>query len=207
MGLFIRTIGIARAKNQDRLGQPRLQNVKRKGGRPPYDPVMMFKILVLQTLYTLSEYQLEDRRSFVRFADLIRRPMPRRSGLTVSNSRGPVRSNVSLRGLMSCFAPKAGWRWAAKLSMIGARRPRLTQAEKDTTSIERSSSASSFASALRESGNAVNPLGEAAVAHAAATLTFGGDDLLILLQHFPPEFTMWTSTKGNSGSYTVQVVG
>ena len=26
-----------------------------KGGRPPYDAVLMFKILVLQTLYTLSE--------------------------------------------------------------------------------------------------------------------------------------------------------
>ena len=26
-----------------------------KGGRPPYDPVLMFKILILQTLYTLSE--------------------------------------------------------------------------------------------------------------------------------------------------------
>jgi len=26
-----------------------------KGGRPPYDPVLMFKVLVLQTLYTLSD--------------------------------------------------------------------------------------------------------------------------------------------------------
>ena len=26
-----------------------------KGGRPPYDMVMMFKVLVLQTLYTLSD--------------------------------------------------------------------------------------------------------------------------------------------------------
>src|SRR3954453_14629225 len=25
-----------------------------RGGRPPYDPVLMFKVLVLQTLYTLS---------------------------------------------------------------------------------------------------------------------------------------------------------
>ena len=39
-----------------------------KGGRPPYDEVMMFKILVLQRLYNLSddqtEYQINDRRSF-----------------------------------------------------------------------------------------------------------------------------------------------
>lgn len=45
-----------------------------KGGRPPYDPVLMFKVLVLQTLYTLSdeqaEYQLKDRLSFMRFAGL-----------------------------------------------------------------------------------------------------------------------------------------
>jgi IS5 family transposase len=45
-----------------------------KGGRPPYDPVLMFRVLVLQTLYTLSddqaEYQLRDRLSFMRFAGL-----------------------------------------------------------------------------------------------------------------------------------------
>ena len=35
-----------------------------KGGRPPYDAVLMFKILVLQALYGLSddqaEYQIRD---------------------------------------------------------------------------------------------------------------------------------------------------
>ena len=45
-----------------------------RGGRPPYDPVVMFKVLVLQTLYTLSddqtEYQLRDRLSFMRFVGL-----------------------------------------------------------------------------------------------------------------------------------------
>ena len=45
-----------------------------KGGRPPYDPVLMFRVLVLQTLYTLSdeqtEYQLKDRLSLLRFAGL-----------------------------------------------------------------------------------------------------------------------------------------
>jgi IS5 family transposase len=45
-----------------------------KGGRPPYDPVMMFKILVLQALYGLSdsqaEYQIRDRLSFMRFLGL-----------------------------------------------------------------------------------------------------------------------------------------
>ncbi len=45
-----------------------------RGGRPPYDPVLMFKILVLQTLYTLSddaaEFQIKDRLSFMRFLSL-----------------------------------------------------------------------------------------------------------------------------------------
>jgi len=42
-----------------------------KGGRPPFDAVLMFKILVLQALYGLSdgqaEYQIRDRLSFMRF--------------------------------------------------------------------------------------------------------------------------------------------
>lgn len=45
-----------------------------KGGRPPYDAVLMFKILIIQTLYTLSddatEFQIRDRFSFMRFLGL-----------------------------------------------------------------------------------------------------------------------------------------
>ncbi len=45
-----------------------------KGGRPPYDPVLMFKVLVLQAFYGLSdeqaEYQIRDRLSFMRFLGL-----------------------------------------------------------------------------------------------------------------------------------------
>jgi IS5 family transposase len=45
-----------------------------KGGRPPYDYVLMFKILILQRYYNLSddqvEYQINDRMSFMRFLDL-----------------------------------------------------------------------------------------------------------------------------------------
>ena len=44
------------------------------GGRPPYDYVMMFKILVLQRLYNLSDaqmqYQIMARLSFMRFLKL-----------------------------------------------------------------------------------------------------------------------------------------
>lgn len=42
-----------------------------KGGRPRLDPLMMFKVLILQKLYNLSdhstEYQIADRLSFQRF--------------------------------------------------------------------------------------------------------------------------------------------
>jgi IS5 family transposase len=45
-----------------------------KGGRPPFDPVMMFKILMLQALYSLSdqatEFQIKDRLSFKGFLGL-----------------------------------------------------------------------------------------------------------------------------------------
>eukprot|EP01035_Chromulina_nebulosa_P021079 gene21079-27314_t len=52
-----------------------------KGGRPPYDPVLMFKILILQSLYTLSddatEFQVRDRLSFMRFLRLgLEDPVP-----------------------------------------------------------------------------------------------------------------------------------
>jgi len=42
-----------------------------KGGRPPFDPVLMFKILVIRTLNNLSderaEYLINDRLSFMCF--------------------------------------------------------------------------------------------------------------------------------------------
>jgi transposase, IS5 family len=53
---------VTRLKSEDR---------KSNAGRKPYDAVLMFKILVLQTLYNLSDDQLEylirDRLSFMRF--------------------------------------------------------------------------------------------------------------------------------------------
>jgi transposase, IS5 family len=47
---------------------------KAPGGRPPFHPMFMFKILVLQSLYGLldeqTQFQILDRRSFHRFLDL-----------------------------------------------------------------------------------------------------------------------------------------
>ena len=45
-----------------------------QGGRPPFDPVMMFKILVIQAANTLlderTEFLINDRLSFMRFLGL-----------------------------------------------------------------------------------------------------------------------------------------
>jgi transposase, IS5 family len=50
------------------------RSARGKGGRPPFDPVLMFKVLVLQALYSLSdegcEFQIKDRLSFQRFLGL-----------------------------------------------------------------------------------------------------------------------------------------
>ena len=62
-----------------RMFEPILQDVfaheaKGPGGRPPYEYVMMFKVLILQRYYGLSdgqtEYQITDRLSFMRFLGL-----------------------------------------------------------------------------------------------------------------------------------------
>src|SRR3972149_83600 len=50
------------------------QRPRGPAGRKPLDPVLMFKVLVLQSLYNLSdeqtEYQIRDRFSFLRFLGL-----------------------------------------------------------------------------------------------------------------------------------------
>lgn len=59
-----------RALLADRL----IRLAKGKGGRPPYDYVLLFKVLILQGYYNLSddqvEYQINDRMSFMRFLNL-----------------------------------------------------------------------------------------------------------------------------------------
>lgn len=64
------------------LGKALAKNVENnKGGRPPYDVVLMFKILILQRYYNVSddamEYAILDRLSFMRFLGLgINNPVP-----------------------------------------------------------------------------------------------------------------------------------
>ena len=56
---------------RDLLETGLFREAKGKGGRPAYDYVLMFKILILQRYYNLSddqaEYQINDRMSFMRF--------------------------------------------------------------------------------------------------------------------------------------------
>jgi IS5 family transposase len=63
------------------LNDALVRSDRAKGGRPPYDAVLMFRILVLQALYGLSdeqaEFQLRDRLSFMRFVGLeLHEPVP-----------------------------------------------------------------------------------------------------------------------------------
>jgi IS5 family transposase len=113
-----------------------------KGGRPPYDAVLMFKVLVLQTLYTLSddqtEYQLKDRLSFMRFVGLaLEDRVP--DAKTLWLFREQLTRAGAIERLFARF--DAALRDAGYLAMGGqiidatviqARRPRLTKSEKAT---------------------------------------------------------------------------
>jgi IS5 family transposase len=50
------------------------RSTRAQGGGPPHKAVLMFKVLRLQTLYTVSddqtEHQIRDRPSFMRFVGL-----------------------------------------------------------------------------------------------------------------------------------------
>jgi len=113
-----------------------------KGGRPPYDAVLMFRVLVLQTLYSLSddqtEYQLRDRLSFMRFVGLeLHDAVPDAKTIWLYRER-LVRAGT-IEALFERF--DRALRDAGYLAMGGqivdatvveARRPRLTDDEKTT---------------------------------------------------------------------------
>src|SRR5688572_2339686 len=113
-----------------------------KGGRPPYDAVLMFKVLILQTLYTLSddqtEYQIRDRLSFMRFVGLaLEDRVP--DAKTIWLFREQLTRAGAVAHLFARF--DAALREAGYLAMGGqivdatiiqARRPRLSRDEKAT---------------------------------------------------------------------------
>jgi IS5 family transposase len=113
-----------------------------RGGRPPYDAVLMFKVLIVQTLYSLSddqaEYQIRDRLSFMRFLGLaLEDRVP--DAKTIWLFREQLTRAGAIERLFRRF--DAVLRAAGYLAMGGqivdatviqARRPRLSRDEKAT---------------------------------------------------------------------------
>jgi transposase, IS5 family len=125
---------------RDELEAALARSDRAKGGRPPYDAVLMFKVLLLQALYTLSddqtEYQIRDRFSFIRFLELaLHDPVP--DAKTIWLFREQLTKAGAIERLFARF--DAVLRAAGYLAMGGqivdatvveARRPRLTADEK-----------------------------------------------------------------------------
>ena len=113
-----------------------------KGGRPPYDAVLMFKVLVLQALYTLSdeqtEYQLKDRLSFMRFVGLaLHDAVPDAKTIWLFReqlARAGVFERLFQRfdALLRDKGYLAMGGQIIDATVIAARRPHLSKAEKDT---------------------------------------------------------------------------
>lgn len=113
-----------------------------KGGRPPYDAVLMFRVLVLQTLYTLSddatEYQLKDRLSFMRFCGLaLHDSVP--DAKTIWLFREQLTRAGAVDRLLARFDALLRERGYLAMggqivdaTVIEARRPRLNRTEKET---------------------------------------------------------------------------
>ncbi len=127
---------------RDDLAAALSRSDRTKGGRPPYDPVLMFKVLVLQTLYTLSddqsEYQLKDRLSFMRFVGLaLHDPIP--DAKTIWLFREQLARVGAIERLFARFdglLRAKGWLAMGgqiiDATVVEARRPRLTRTEKQT---------------------------------------------------------------------------
>jgi transposase len=77
-----------------------------KGGRPPFDPVSMFKLLILQTQHNLSdaraEFMLRDRLSWMRFAGFdLCAPTPDEN--TIRHFRNKLTDSRTLTDIMGLF--------------------------------------------------------------------------------------------------------
>jgi hypothetical protein len=109
-----------------------------RGGRPPYDAVVMFKVLVLQTLYTLGRPdrdQVRDRLSFMRFVGLAFEDRVPDAKIIWLFREQLTRAGATLR-LLARFdaAPRDGGYLAmggqiVDATVVQARRPRLTKDE------------------------------------------------------------------------------
>jgi len=78
----------------------------RKGGRPPFDPVSMFKALILQAQHNLSdakmEFMIRDRLSWMRFLDFdLGAPTPDEN--TIRLFRNKLTETGTLKRVMKAF--------------------------------------------------------------------------------------------------------
>jgi IS5 family transposase len=112
-----------------------------KGGRPPFDPVSMFKALILQAQHNLSdarmEFMIRDRLSWMRFLNFdLGGPTPDEN--TIRLFRNKLTETGTLRRVMKAFdwqlqkkgyIPMSGQ--IVDASLVPAPKQRNTDAEKD----------------------------------------------------------------------------
>lgn len=112
-----------------------------KGGRPPFDPVMMFKALILQAQHNLSdarmEFMIRDRLSWLRFLGLSlgdRTPDEN----TIRHFRNRLTETGTLKRVMKAFdwqLPKKGYipmsGQIVDASLVPAPRQRNTEGERE----------------------------------------------------------------------------
>lgn len=111
-----------------------------QGGRPPFDPIMMFKILIIQAIDNLSdertEFLINDRMSFMRFLGLTladRAPDARtiwlfREKLTKAGAIQPLFDRFEAMLRASGYIAMSGQ--IVDASLVAAPRQRNTQEEK-----------------------------------------------------------------------------
>jgi len=111
-----------------------------KGGRPPFDPVSMFKVLILQAQHNLSDARMEfiirDRLSWMRFLDFdLGGPTPDEN--TIRLFRDKLTESGALKRVMKAFdwqlrkkgyIPMAGQ--IVDASLVPAPKQRNTEGEK-----------------------------------------------------------------------------
>lgn len=88
------------------------RSYRSKGGRPPFDRVLMFKVLILQAMHSLSdercEYLIKDRLSFMRFLRLnLADPVP--DANTIWTYREALKKAEAIDGLVPAFRRDASF--------------------------------------------------------------------------------------------------
>ena len=95
-----------------------------KGGRPPFDHVLMFKVLVLQTMHSLSdercEYLIKDRLSFMRFLGLgLADPVPDANTIWTFRE-APTRATIEGEAAVGVlFKRKRRFQATSKVACVG----------------------------------------------------------------------------------------